>query len=89
MVANLRGIRETGKIFAVPTYWFIGCLVLLVGGGFYHLFTQGPPPPPAAMAAQEPLTIFLILRAFSGGCAALTGTEAVANGVQYFRPRVS
>jgi amino acid transporter len=85
-VANLRGIRETGKIFAVPTYWFIGCLVLLVGGGFFHLFTQGPQPPPEAMAAQEPLTIFLILRAFSGGCAALTGTEAVANGVQYFRP---
>ncbi|MBP1776262.1 MAG: conserved rane protein of unknown function, Amino acid permease-associated [candidate division NC10 bacterium] len=86
MVANLRGIRETGKIFAVPTYWFIGCLALLVGGGFYHLFSQGPPPPPAAVAAQEPLTLFLILRAFSGGCAALTGTEAVANGIQYFRP---
>ena len=58
MVANLRGIRETGKIFAVPTYWFIGCLALLVGGGFYHLLTQGPPPPPAAMAAQEPLPSF-------------------------------
>jgi len=86
MVANLRGIRETGQIFTVPTYWFIGCLALLVGGGFYHLFSQGPPPPPAAVPAQESLTVFLILRAFSGGCAALTGTEAVANGVQYFRP---
>jgi amino acid transporter len=85
MVANLRGIRETGKIFAVPTYWFIGCLALLVGGGFYHLFSQGPPPPPEAVPVQESLTLFLILRAFSGGCAALTGTEAVANGVQYFR----
>ena len=51
--------------------------------------TRGPHPwnpDPAALAVQEPLTIFLILRAFSGGCAALTGTEAVANGVQYFRP---
>jgi amino acid transporter len=86
MVANLRGIRETGKIFAVPTYWFIVCLALLVGGGFYHMFSQGPPPPPQGVPAQEPLTLFLILRAFSGGCAALTGTEAVANGVQYFRP---
>ena len=58
MVANLRGIRETGKIFAVPTYWFIGCLALLVGGGFYHLLTQGPPPPPEAVAAQEPSPSF-------------------------------
>jgi amino acid transporter len=88
MVANLRGIRETGKIFAVPTYWFIACLALLVGGGFYHLMTHGAPPAPdpGALPMQEPLTIFLILRAFSGGCAALTGTEAVANGVQYFKP---
>lgn len=86
MVANLRGIRETGRIFALPTYWFILCLALLVGGGFYRLLTQGAPPPPEAIPMQEPLTTFLILRAFSGGCAALTGTEAVANGVQYFRP---
>jgi amino acid transporter len=88
MAANLRGIRETGKIFAVPTYWFIACLALLVGGGFYHLIAHGAPPAPepGALAVQEPLTIFLILRAFSGGCAALTGTEAVANGVQYFKP---
>jgi len=86
MVANLRGIRETGRIFAIPTYWFILCLVILVGGGFYHLWTQGPPPPPKEVPVLEPLSLFLILRAFSGGCAALTGTEAVANGVQYFKP---
>ena len=88
MVANLRGIRETGRIFAIPTYWFILCLAFLVGGGFYHLLTQGPPPPspPQDVPVMEPLGLFLILRAFSGGCAALTGTEAVANGVQYFKP---
>lgn len=86
MVANLWGVRETGRILALPTYWFILCLALLVGGGFYRLLTQGAPPPPQAIPIQEPLTAFLILRAFSGGCAALTGTEAVANGVQYFRP---
>jgi len=86
MGANLRGIRETGRIFAIPTYWFILCLMILVGGGFYQLLTQGPPPPPQAAPVVEPLSLFLILRAFSSGCAALTGTEAVANGVQYFKP---
>ena len=86
MVANLRGIRETGNIFAVPTYWFIACLAILVGGGFYQLLTRGAPPPPETIPVQESLSLFLVLRAFSSGCAALTGTEAVANGVQYFRP---
>lgn len=86
MAANLRGIRETGRIFAVPTYWFVACLWLLMAGGFYRLATGAVPPTPPAVPVEEPLTIFLILRAFSGGCAALTGTEAVANGVQFFRP---
>ncbi len=87
MVANLRGIRETGRLFAVPTYWFILCLLILLGGGFYRLLTRGAPPPPAdPLPVQEPLTVLLILRAFASGCAALTGIEAVANGVQYFKP---
>ena len=86
MVANLRGIRETGRIFAIPTYWFILCLAILLGGGFHHLVTYGPPPPSKEVPVLESLSLFLILRAFSGGCAALTGTEAVANGVQYFKP---
>ena len=86
MMANLRGIRETGRIFAVPTYWFIACIAMLITGGFYQLLTQGPPPPPEAVPVVEPLSVFMVLRAFSGGCASLTGTEAVANGVQYFKP---
>ncbi len=86
MLANLRGIRETGRIFAIPTYWFILCMALLIVAGFYRWMTQGPPPPPATVAVVEPLSVLLILRAFSGGCASLTGTEAVANGVQYFQP---
>jgi len=87
MLANLRGIRETGRIFAVPSYWFVFCLLLLLVGGFSRLATQGAPPPlPLALPAHEPLGLLLILRAFSSGCAALTGIEAVANGVQAFRP---
>src|SRR5512137_885514 len=49
MMANLRGIRETGRIFAVPTYWFIACIAMLITGGFYQLLTQGPPPPPESV----------------------------------------
>jgi amino acid transporter len=87
MMANLRGLRETGRIFAVPTYWFILCLVMLLGGGFYQLLTRGAPPPPdEALRVHEPLSLFLVLRAFASGCAALTGIEAVANGVQAFKP---
>ncbi len=87
MMANLRGIRETGRIFAIPTYWFIGCLALLLAGGFFQLLMQGaPPPPPSTIPVQEPFSTFLVLRAFASGCAALTGIEAVANGVQAFKP---
>ena len=86
MLANLRGLRETGRTFAVPTYGFILALTILIIGGFYQFFTQGAPPPPANLPMVEPLSVFLVLRAFSGGCAALTGIEAVANGVQAFKP---
>jgi amino acid transporter len=86
MVANLRGLRETGRTFAVPTYGFILALTILVGGGFYRYLTQGAPPPPTEVPIQETFGLFMILRAFSGGCAALTGIEAVANGVQAFKP---
>jgi amino acid transporter len=87
MMANLRGIRETGRLFAVPTYWFILCLATLLAGGFFQLLVGGAPPPPAApLPVREPFSTLLVLRAFASGCAALTGIEAVANGVQAFKP---
>lgn len=68
-------------------YWFILCLALLLAAGFYQLAARGGPAPPSQpLPAHEPLGLLLILRAFSSGCAALTGIEAVANGVQAFRP---
>jgi amino acid transporter len=88
MVVNIRGVREAGAFFVLPTYLFIGSLGLLVawglarlafGGGLPHVAAAPPPP-------VEPLTLFLVLRAFAGGCTAMTGIEAIANGVPAFRP---
>ena len=86
-IANLRGVRESGRLFTVPTYWFIGSLVLLILAGFYRVATGAAQPPPAEeVQASQALTLFLILRAFSSGCATLTGIEAVSNGIPAFRP---
>ena len=87
-VVNLRGLRETARIFAVPTYWFIASTALVIGGGLLYLGRGGSVPelPPIQSATVVPLTTFLVLRAFSAGCVALTGIEAVANCVQAFRP---
>lgn len=84
---NLRGVRESGLFFAVPTYMFIISLLALLGVGAVRALTTGFPPqlPPGALEAQHALTWFLVLRAFASGCAALTGIEAVANGVQAFK----
>ena len=88
--ANLRGVRESGRIFAVPTYLFVGGLglVIMVGLG-RELF--GAPVDHAVpyVPAVEGLTLFLLLRAFSSGCTALTGIEAISNGVPAFREPVS
>lgn len=86
-VINLRGIRETGRVFAVPTYWFILSIALVIGGGLVAIWSgRTADIPPAAPPVLAPLAAFLILRAFSAGCVALTGIEAVANCVQAFRP---
>jgi amino acid transporter len=86
-VGNLRGVRESGRLFALPTYLFLGAYFLLIGwGGFQWLrgsvvAASGPAP----VVGGEALTAFLVLRAFSSGCAALTGIEAVSDGVPAFR----
>jgi amino acid transporter len=91
-VANLRGLREAGNIFAVPTYLFVVLALLMIGLGVAHIVTGTVPvlPPPdqaiSPPAALEPVTIFLLLRAFAGGAVALTGVEAIANGVPAFKP---
>jgi amino acid transporter len=88
-VGNLRGVRESGRIFAVPTYLFIGSLGLLVVVGLWRELTGRPPveaPAAAIPDASHVLTLFLLMRAFSSGCAALTGIEAISNGVQAFKP---
>ncbi len=90
MLGNLRGIRESGRIFAVPTYFFIiSILTLVVVGGFRVLTGAaaplGAPDAPVASTGQA-LTLFLLLTAFSNGCTAMTGVEAVSNGVPAFRP---
>ena len=84
---NLRGVKEAGRAFAVPTYGFVAMLALLGLCGLWNLVqVHGfQPDPPPLVAAVEPLGLFLILRAFSSGCSAMTGIEAIANGVKVFR----
>ena len=89
-VINLRGVKESGMIFSVPTYVFIVSIVLMIGLGFYRVAIGGwvaaAPQLAETAAAVEPLSIFLILRAFAAGCTALTGVEAISNGVPAFKP---
>jgi amino acid transporter len=88
-VGNLRGIRESGNIFAVPTYFFVVSIALLLAMGLYRYLTGEIVPvdaPPPLNAGQHPLTTFLLLTAFANGCTAMTGVEAVSNGVPAFRP---
>jgi amino acid transporter len=85
-IANLRGLRESGRLFTIPTYWFIGSMFLLTLAGLWRVVSGTVQPLPAEhVTATNALTIFLILRAFSSGCATLTGIEAVSNGIPAFR----
>ena len=87
-VVNLRGVRESGSIFAIPTYIFIGSALLLIIVGIFKSFALDHHPVIghySYVAATEPLTIFLILKAFASGCSAMTGVEAISNGVPAFK----
>ena len=87
-LANLRGVRESGRLFAAPTYVFVGAYLSMIAWGLVQWLRGevGPAPaPPGSGTATEALTLFLALRAFASGCAALTGIEAVSDGVPAFR----
>ena len=89
-VLNLRGVREAGLVFAVPTYLFVGTLLITIVAGVLRVLLSGghpspvaPLPPPPQMT--EAVSYWLLLKVFAGGCTALTGVEAVSNGVKAFR----
>ena len=92
-IANLRGVRESGALFAAPTYAFLISFLFMIGYGLFSYYTYGgasPIPGPEEIKTAEgyklqPLTLFLLLGAFSNGCAALTGIEAISNGVPAFK----
>jgi amino acid transporter len=86
-VINLRGIRESGKFMAVPVYIFLATYLSMLAYGLVRLIIEGPTVIIlAAPPAIEPLTLILVLHAFSTGCTALTGIEAISNGVPAFKP---
>ncbi|MFZ1049336.1 MAG: APC family permease [Candidatus Sulfotelmatobacter sp.] len=89
-ILNLRGVREAGTAFAVPTYLFVGTLLITIGAGVLRvLLSVGHPTPvvplPPPPHATEAVTYWLLLKVFASGCTALTGVEAVSNGVRAFR----
>ena len=92
MWINLRGIKDTATILVWPTYAFVGIILALLGMGAYHLVVGDIHPidytnvTSHLVVVNQTLTLTLILRAFSSGCSAMTGIEAIANGVSLFRP---
>jgi amino acid transporter len=89
-IVNLRGVKDAGVAFLLPTYLFVGCLGITIAGGVVRTVLAGGHPVPANPLPQPPpqlqgVTSWLLLRAFASGCTALTGVEAVSNGVRAFR----
>ncbi len=84
-IINLRGVREAGAAFIIPTYLFIGSLAILVAVGVFKVATGFTPESTTLPLAAEDVSLFLVLRAFAGGCTAMTGVEAIANGVPAFK----
>ncbi|HZU27696.1 MAG TPA: APC family permease [Bryobacteraceae bacterium] len=92
-VVNLRGVREAGLVFMAPTYLFVASLVSIIGWGVWLTLASGgrlhpAVAPPAMKPVAEAASIWIVLRAFASGCTAMTGVEAVSNGVQAFREPV-
>jgi amino acid transporter len=89
-IVNMRGVHDTGVVFMIPTYLFTGTLLIVIGVGAWHVFNgAGHPRPvtplPAMPAATMAVSWWLLLKVFSSGCTAMTGVEAVSNGVMAFR----
>ena len=89
-IVNLRGVRESGTAFSIPTYFFVVMMFSMVGIGFYRYFNGSlgvvsNPPEMELIGAIQPMTFFLILRAFSNGTSAVTGVEAISNGITAFK----
>ncbi|TME82829.1 MAG: APC family permease [Chloroflexi bacterium] len=91
-IGNLRGLRESGNIFALPTYLFLGSALLMIAIGAYRILVNGEHGTFSSALVQQtrdaaqPLGALLLLRAFAAGSVALTGTEAIATGVRAFKP---
>ena len=86
----MRGVKDTGSTFLIPTYLFIGSLLVVIAVGIFRvLATHGHPvpvvAPPRLPAGVSLLPVWLLLKVFAGGCTAMTGVEAVSNGVNAFR----
>jgi amino acid transporter len=89
-ILNLRGVREAGTAFAIPTYLFVGTILITIVAGIVRVLLSGGHPTPAvALPAPPPVTAavsyWLLLKVFASGCTALTGVEAVSNGVKAFK----
>jgi amino acid transporter len=89
MVVNLRGVKESGVAFAIPSYFFIAMMILTVGIGFVRLLLGNlgavTDPPPFEPETLVPFSLFVLLHAFSSGTTALTGVEAISNGITAFK----
>ena len=87
-IVNLRGVKESGSVFAVPTYFFVVLMLGMLGIGFWQATTGTLGTVPQTQLLEDtlvPLSIFLILKAFASGCTALTGVEAISNGIMAFK----
>lgn len=101
MMVNLRGVRESGAAFSVPTYAFIAMMVALIGYGIFRIVIGHDPAPVAGIPKVDPVSVrqhgfggspitgfalvYLLMRGFAEGCAAMTGTEAISNGISAFK----